>query len=743
MTVLNPSDLLADRAPEGLTLLICHPGIDMEIMAFAFATEAIRRGEPCVYFSTRLPAARVREALREMGIAGSGLEIVDGYSWRAGLGTKGGAELKGLHDLNAVSRALKAATPERGPYTMIIDSFSDLLLQREAEPCIMLYKEVIAFLRNGGGRGLCMVTHGAHPEWVEVNLRAWADAALEVKIHERGSQLEKVIRVAQARGERFDPAWNIFELTPRGVMVQTDVRLPAEVEADVIQSFQYLTPDEAVEKLETRLTLGSDLTAMIGPEGRRGRAVAVEVVRDALKRGASVKVMNHIDESNLPLVKAALRAGIPLRHLEHRPPHSIVLLDDIAIEFLELGQTVTCTSHKPTLERVRSHLEAAWSRAVKAEIRIIELEKGVAPPTSKVFRDGEEAQRFLKECVDSAKHSVFFATTEMGAERVFRGHSYKSLWDRGVKLRGIASITEGNIDSARHLSRYIQLRHLATSTIRLVIVDNEKVFMLPVTSDKLEPEIGFQNLFYSDEEPYLIAFMKLAENLWRSGIPAKRWFRVVEAKREIDLTKNLTQLYNVLARSACELTNSRFGMVKPYNRQLDSFSTPVLYTPPSSGVRDDLKSETTHRALHDIYREILKGVSVRLADVTQHPGFKGPPSDHPSINSILAVPLKNPALEIIGLLAAGNKLKGRHFSARDEEILSYLVHEASPRLQLFIDDVQQYFPGQNPVNINLIQRTYQEPSETSGELEPMFKNASKSTVSRELKEYMEKIKTET
>lgn len=76
---------------------------------------------------------------------------------------------------------------------------------------------------------------------------------------------------------------------------------------------------------------------------------------------------------------------------------------------------------------------------------------------------------------------------------------------------------------------------------------------------------------------------------------------------------------------------------------------------------------------------ISAGESLRLQDISAHPGSVGFPSNHPPMHSLLAVPITMPG-HILGNLYLSETLSGRPFNERDEQLLQRFAAQAAVAL---------------------------------------------------------------
>jgi PAS domain S-box-containing protein len=87
----------------------------------------------------------------------------------------------------------------------------------------------------------------------------------------------------------------------------------------------------------------------------------------------------------------------------------------------------------------------------------------------------------------------------------------------------------------------------------------------------------------------------------------------------------------------------------------------------------------------------LEGRTIRIADVRQHPAFRGLPDEHPTIISFLAVPVHHKGRSV-GTLYFANKIGAREFSIEDERAVEIFaahagaaVHQGQLRDQLDVE----------------------------------------------------------
>ena len=101
------------------------------------------------------------------------------------------------------------------------------------------------------------------------------------------------------------------------------------------------------------------------------------------------------------------------------------------------------------------------------------------------FKNRDNIYHKMHTMFDNAKNNVTLVTS---AEGLVRKHgllkkSLKKLKDRGVKIRIVAPITKENLDIAKDLSKFAELRNTQRINARFLVVDNKEA-MFMVLDDK-------------------------------------------------------------------------------------------------------------------------------------------------------------------------------------------------------------------------------------------------------------------
>ncbi|MFQ6075257.1 MAG: hypothetical protein ACE5Z5_03850, partial [Candidatus Bathyarchaeia archaeon] len=141
--------------------------------------------------------------------------------------------------------------------------------------------------------------------------------------------------------------------------------------------------------------------------------------------------------------------------------------------------------------------------------------------------------------------------------------------------RCIAPITEGNLGVAKELSKEVQLRHIESNDLEMIVIDGRHLFWSQSTSLQVQNQGGL-GMLYSNERNYVEGMKALMERLWEGGVEAEVRIREVEVGRAIESFKVVSGFVNVenclcemIARAKTDLLITLGGGSIPFLSELD------------------------------------------------------------------------------------------------------------------------------------------------------------------------------
>ncbi len=163
--------------------------------------------------------------------------------------------------------------------------------------------------------------------------------------------------------------------------------------------------------------------------------------------------------------------------------------------------------------------EDLWRNSTSIEEKMLEIESGKPTPRTIVIADEEAAEEKYSQTLRAAKEEIIMMISEKDIVQLSEGTlPFKELAKRGISIRIIAPITLENIEQAKLLSEYCEVRHFASSYLGTTIVDSKYLFQLKTSS----PDQGvsgnafsFKNAFYSADLAYVKRMKTMLEDVWK------------------------------------------------------------------------------------------------------------------------------------------------------------------------------------------------------------------------------------
>jgi two-component system, OmpR family, sensor histidine kinase VicK len=182
--------------------------------------------------------------------------------------------------------------------------------------------------------------------------------------------------------------------------------------------------------------------------------------------------------------------------------------------------------------------DTLWNKAIPAEQKIREVEQGVPPYETRIFKDPDEIIKRISLLVERS-NQLFTCLTPGGLQ-----YSYKHFFEIRKKLvdkqkkgphKGIkytSSIDNKNVILVKaFLDAGFQVRHIKNlPEMNFGVSDKE----IAATIEKMEDGKNVQTLLVSNEPQYVEHFSNIFQELWEKGIDAKDIIKDIGEGRETD-----------------------------------------------------------------------------------------------------------------------------------------------------------------------------------------------------------------
>ncbi|HYC20578.1 MAG TPA: helix-turn-helix domain-containing protein [Candidatus Bathyarchaeia archaeon] len=266
------------------------------------------------------------------------------------------------------------------------------------------------------------------------------------------------------------------------------------------------------------------------------------IPKDARQRGIDVIVMAEITKDNLQAAQEiAERADV--RHIPQIVHSTGVIIDQQAMQVLlysfsekgaELYNSIY-TNTKSFVETQHSMMEDMWHSGIELRYREEELTAGRVVQTIQVIKKRENVYKAFYEMLDRSKNEFNVIQTRMGVKRL-----YNLLKDREmpkITYRLLAPIESVNIEEARLLTKYFEIRHLESETgAGIFISDDDKLLGTSYIYDTGDiDKVIYKSAFRTDISEFIFIEKELFNSFWYNATPLS----IREQELPIDMAKGV------------------------------------------------------------------------------------------------------------------------------------------------------------------------------------------------------------
>lgn len=266
------------------------------------------------------------------------------------------------------------------------------------------------------------------------------------------------------------------------------------------------------------------------------------IPKDARQRGIDVIVMAEINKDNLQAAQEiAERADV--RHIPQIVRSTGVIIDQQAMQVLlysfsekgaELYNSIY-TNTKSFVETQHSMMEDMWHSGIELRYREQELTAGRVVQTIQVIKKRENVYKAFYEMLDRSKNEFNVIQTRMGVKRL-----YNLIKDREmpkITYRLLAPIESVNIEEARLLTKYFEIRHLESETgAGIFISDDDKLLGTSYIYDTGDVDnVIYKSAFRTDISEFIFIEKELFNSFWYNATPLS----IREQELPIDVAKGV------------------------------------------------------------------------------------------------------------------------------------------------------------------------------------------------------------
>ena len=314
----------------------------------------------------------------------------------------------------------------------------------------------------------------------------------------------------------------------------------------------YKKISQMVKETEKQVTIGLLVSDLIDAE----RFEVFDVADDVINYGNNFRILTQLSKQNLKslkIIKNRIKLGWNFRginpNLELSSFSRMVIKDnDEIVLFISdnqsgppINQTEVClfTNCKSIIQAFSIFFEDLWKNSVKIEEGIQQIETGKAIPEMLLLKDPITSMKKFEDVLENAKNEILIVSSSEGLP-VFENMLQK-FWinkDRKFSIKIMVPIIEKNLEIAKNLLNFCEVKHISSSYNETVIIDSKDLFQfknskLEQVSDTLH---FFKNTLYTNEIDYIEKTKNMLDDLWlKATIPSKKTIESVIIPTETNM----------------------------------------------------------------------------------------------------------------------------------------------------------------------------------------------------------------
>jgi sugar-specific transcriptional regulator TrmB len=250
------------------------------------------------------------------------------------------------------------------------------------------------------------------------------------------------------------------------------------------------------------------------------------IPKGAQQRGTSVIVMAEINKDNLQVAQDIAQYA-DVRHIPQIVHSTGVIIDQQAMQVLlyslsDKGAELYNSIYTNTLsfvETQHSMMEDMWHSGIELRYREQELTEGRVVQTIQVIKKRENVYKAFYEMLDRSKNEFNVIQTRMGVKRL-----YNLIKDREmpkITYRLLAPVENVNIEEARLLTKYFEIRHLESETgAGIFISDDDRLLGTSYIYDTGDVDnVIYKSAFKTDISEFIFIEKELFNSFWYKATP--------------------------------------------------------------------------------------------------------------------------------------------------------------------------------------------------------------------------------
>ena len=223
------------------------------------------------------------------------------------------------------------------------------------------------------------------------------------------------------------------------------------------------------------------------------------------------------------------------------------------ISYADQKEVALWTNCKSIVNSFSCVFEELWRNSTDLQEKITQLETDKPAPITHFAAIPETPDEKYKKTLSLAKKEIIMITSAANLNTLWKNLPQTKEWTkRNISVKIMAPITKNNSNAVQLLSKFCEVRHVATGNLETTVVDGKQLFQYmtrPLYQEGPQHTTPFDDVFYSDDLEHVSKVKSMLDDLW-SNAPAPS-------------TITLDSAIQSLSTSINNLSNNSYTLSKP------------------------------------------------------------------------------------------------------------------------------------------------------------------------------------
>lgn len=180
------------------------------------------------------------------------------------------------------------------------------------------------------------------------------------------------------------------------------------------------------------------------------------------------------------------------------------------------------TNSKSLVQAFTAVFDDLWINSTSIDEKLAEIETGERTSTKHFILESEAAFGTLDGAIKSAQREILMMTSAEGLIEINnRIAELRGRTEQGVSVKIMAPITNENLQAARELSKSCKVKHVPTSYLDTILVDERHLLQSknqpPAIEEKQKKISYFGDAFYTSNLEYVEKTKRMLNDYWRNA----------------------------------------------------------------------------------------------------------------------------------------------------------------------------------------------------------------------------------